>query len=111
MESEDGRFAYYRKFNQHGLWRMPLNGGKEKRVWAELNSGGNWMLSRKGIYFIEGQVGGKIEFFDFYTRKKTLVAHVEKPAVGLALAPDAKTLFFSRNESEVYEIMLVKNFY
>jgi hypothetical protein len=32
MESEDGRFVYYGKYNQPGIWRIPLNGGEEQRV-------------------------------------------------------------------------------
>src|SRR5262245_22345557 len=35
-ESEDGHFVYYRKFNQPGLWRIPVNGGKEERIWDQL---------------------------------------------------------------------------
>ena len=107
MESEDGGFVYYRKYDQPGIWRMPLKGGEEQRVF---DAAGFGVLARNGLYLVENQVDGKIEFFDFRTRKKTLIARVDKPAPGLALAPDGKSLLFSRNESEVYEIILVKNF-
>ena len=110
MESEDGRFVYYWKSNQPGIWRTPLNGGEEQRVWDQ-PAGSPRALSRNGVYFIDGDPDGKLQFFDFRTRKATLIAHIDKPAPGLALSPDGKSLFFSRNESEVYEIMLVKNFH
>jgi hypothetical protein len=82
---------------------------KSSEFWDEPGAGPR-VLARNGIYFVEGHVDGKIEFLDFRTRKKNLIARVDKPAPGLALASDGKSLFFSRNESEVYEIMLVKNF-
>src|SRR5262249_20225560 len=30
MECEDGRFVYYRKIKQSGIWRAPLQGGDEQ---------------------------------------------------------------------------------
>ena len=44
-------------------------------------------------------------------RKSTRIHVLDKPGVGLALAPDGKSLLYSRPESEDYEIMLVKNFH
>jgi Tol biopolymer transport system component len=32
IESDDGRFLYYSKIEQPGIWKMPLNGGDETRV-------------------------------------------------------------------------------
>src|SRR5215469_1142600 len=50
MESEDGRFVYYRKINQPGIWRVPLNGGEEQRV-CDQPVGGPRVLSRDGLQF------------------------------------------------------------
>jgi Tol biopolymer transport system component len=115
MESQDGRSLYYSKIDQNGIWRMPLEGGKEERVldqppgyrWS------NWVLLPGGIYFLnEPETGkGKIEFFDFATHKKTRIADVEKGMQGLALAPDGNSLLYGQVDSEDYEIMLVKNFH
>ena len=94
---------------------MPLNGGEEERVLDQPNGYQwfNWALAPGGIYFLNeaGPQKPGIEFFDFPSRKRTLIHVVDKPGLGLALAPDGKSLLYGRTESEDYEIMLVKNFH
>jgi Tol biopolymer transport system component/DNA-binding winged helix-turn-helix (wHTH) protein len=110
IESEDGRFLYYTK--PSGIWRMPLNGGEEEIVLDQAVKWPGWALSRRGIYF-EAQKNEKvrIEFFDFATHNRTPIADADNLNPGLALSPDGKSLLYSRNEFEDYEIMLVKNFH
>jgi Tol biopolymer transport system component/serine/threonine protein kinase len=117
VESYDGRFLYYSKFEEPGLWRMPLVGGGETKIldqppgWAWFD----WGLTRTGIYFLDLGVKpyGRIEFFDFRTLKKFPVFCLEKPApgyVGLAVAPDGRSILFGQTELDDSYIMLVKNF-
>jgi Tol biopolymer transport system component/DNA-binding winged helix-turn-helix (wHTH) protein len=114
-ESSDRRFLYFSKIEQPGIWRMALNGGDERRILDQPQGPQwfNWALARGGIYFVKQDYGEKsgIEFFDFATGKKSLIEAVEKPGFGLALAPDEKSLLYTRTESEDYEITLVKNFH
>lgn len=104
---------------------MPLNGGEEVRVldqpfgyqWY------NWALASGGIYFVNvaGPEKQGIEFFDFATRKRTLIHVMDKSegiglalapeGIGLALAPDGKSLLYAQPGSEDCQIMLVKNFH
>jgi Tol biopolymer transport system component len=113
IESEDGRSLYYAKAGQHGIWKMPLNGGNEERILDQPAGWPNWAVSSRGIYFIDltNNEKGRIEFFDFATHKRTQIGDVEKPTLGLALSPDGRSLLYSRNEFEDYEIMLAKNFH
>lgn len=114
-ESYDGRFLYYSKLEQPGIWKMPLNGGQEEQILDQPEGlrWFNWALSPAGLYFLNptGIEKGRIEFFDFATGKRTLIGDVDRSHHGLALAPDRKSLLYSRNESEDYNIMLVKNFH
>jgi Tol biopolymer transport system component/DNA-binding winged helix-turn-helix (wHTH) protein len=114
-ESVDGRFLYYSKMEQSGIWKMPLSGGREERVLDQPEGYRwfNWAVAPGGIYFATQTDAqkSKIEFFDFATRKRSVIDVVEKLGFGLALAPDGKSLFYGRTESEDYEIMLVKNFH
>jgi Tol biopolymer transport system component len=114
-ESYDGRFLYYSKLEQPGIWKMPVNGGQEEQILDQPEGAWwfNWALSPTGLYFLSptGIEKGRIEFFDFATRKRTPIGDVDSSTHGLALAPDRKSLLYNRNESEDYSIMLVKNFY
>jgi Tol biopolymer transport system component len=51
--SPDGRWIYFVRHNQPGLWRIPAQGGEDEivldRVRSELNRG--WALGRSGIYY------------------------------------------------------------
>ena len=115
IESDDGRFLYYSKFTEPGIWKMAVAGGEEVRV---LDQPGiwwcNWALTPDGIYFLNGDPpNGKIKFFDFATRKTISIFALEKPFPffgGLAVSPDDKSLLFGQRESSDAYIMLVKNF-
>ena len=114
IESEDGRFLYFSKLEQPGIWKMSLIDGREEQVLDHMEgcSWPSWALSPTGIYFIHsfenGQ--GRLEYFNFHTHTRTPIDTVEKQWFGLALAPDGKSLLYSRNETDESEIMLVKNF-
>jgi len=114
-ESQDGRFLYYSKMEQPGIWKMSLNGGEEVRVLDQPEGFRwyNWALMPGGIYLLNdsGAQKPRIEFFDFATHRSILIQVIERPGIGVALAPDGKSLLYHRFESEDYEIMLVKNFH
>jgi Tol biopolymer transport system component len=114
VESADGRFLYYSKYEAKGIWKVPLSGGEEQRV---LDQAGekewyNWALGRHGVYFLKHRAkGGDLDFFDFATGKTTVISTSDKqPGVGLALAADGKTILYAETELEDANIMLVKNF-
>ena len=92
-----------------------MNGGEEERVLDQPEGFNwfNWALASGGVYLINqaDDERPRVEFFDFATRKRTLIDVVDKPRFGLALAPDGKSLLYGRIQSEDYEIMLVKNFH
>jgi serine/threonine protein kinase/Tol biopolymer transport system component len=115
IESDDGRFLYYAKYRQPGVWKMPLDGGEETRVLDQPANWYEWELVRNGIYFLNQSVPphGRIDFFDFATRETTPILSLEKPASfygGLAVSPDGRSLLYGQNELEDSYIMLVKNF-
>ena len=116
IESDDGRFLYYSKYTQPGIWKMPVAGGEEVRV-LDQPAGEqwfNWALTRNGIYFLNwDSQDWKIKFFDFATGNTISIFALEKPVEafgGLALSQPGKSLFYTQRESEELYIMLVKNF-
>jgi len=119
VESEDGRFLYFVKFDAPGIWRMPLDGGEEKLVLPR--AGGhewfNWALTRTGIYFRDSDKSenkdtvGVLKFFDFATGKTATVTATDQPGgVGLAVSPDGRSILYDDKGDAESTIMLVKNF-
>ena len=118
IESDDGHFVYYSKYEQPGIWKMPLSGGDEALVMDQPAGFRwfNWGLVRNGIYFLnfKNPPLGTIDFFEFATRKKISIFSLNKPAPdrigGLAVSPDGRSILYGQSESQDSYIMLVKNF-
>ena len=74
---------------------MPLNGGDEIRILDQPpgDSWWNWSLARNGIYFFGSNnlIKSGVNFFDFASSKKILLAAVDRPSVGVAVSPDGKS--------------------
>ena len=115
IESEDGRFLYYAKFTECGVWRRSLESGEETRLPINACDWYDWALSRRGIYFLNQGVppNGRIEFFDFVHNQSTPILSLENPPSqfgGLAISPDGKSLLYGQNELDESYIMVMKNF-
>ena len=116
VESVDGRYLYYSKYEQNGIWRMPLHGdGGEVRVLSDMDPGSwpNWALSPEGIYFLKFGKFSKasLSFFDFAERKTHIMLPLEKQAGwGLSLSSDGKSLLYIQDQFAESNLMLVRNF-
>jgi Tol biopolymer transport system component/DNA-binding winged helix-turn-helix (wHTH) protein len=108
IESSDGKFLYFAKFQDPGIWRMPLNGGEETRILDAPEYWFNWSLTNDGIYFLDGT---SIQFFDFARRQKHSILTLDRDASdGLAISPDHKSLLFAQAKLSEANIVLVENF-
>ncbi len=117
VESDDGRFLYYSKYTEPGIWRMPVAGGEEIEILKQPHADDwycRWALTRDGIYFLsDDPPNGKIKFFDFATGKTVFILALEKrtgPFGGLAVSPEGKSLLYNQRDFSDSYIMLVKNF-
>jgi Tol biopolymer transport system component/DNA-binding winged helix-turn-helix (wHTH) protein len=119
VESVDGRFLYFAKFEAPGIWQMPLSGGEETRI---LNQPGgdvewcNWVLVDNGIYFLdwgsesEGRKAS-IQFLDLANRQTIPIFILDRdPGYGLAIAPDGKSILFAQVKLSESHVVVVKNF-
>lgn len=115
MESFDGRYLYYSKYEQAGVWRMPLQGGEESKVLIDMEPGGwpNWALSPEGIYFLKfGKFPhAELASFDFADSKTHVLWTLEKnPGWGLSLSADRKSIVYIQDQVAESSLMLVRNF-
>jgi Tol biopolymer transport system component/DNA-binding winged helix-turn-helix (wHTH) protein len=115
IESKDGRFLYYAKFSECGIWKKSLDSGEETRLPINVCDWYDWDLTRDGIYFENPNFppNGRIEYFDFAHGQTTPILALDKPASlfgGLAVSPDGKSLIFGLNELSESYIMVMKNF-
>jgi Tol biopolymer transport system component/DNA-binding winged helix-turn-helix (wHTH) protein len=115
VESTDGRYLYYSKYERSGIWRMPLSdGGEESEVLSDIDPGSwpNWALSPDGIYFLKFQkFRAEIAFFDFANNKTHAIWPLEKEVGwGLSLSGDAKSLLYVQDQFAESNLMLVRSF-
>ena len=117
FESSDGRYLYYAKDNEPGIWRMPTGGGDEIRILADPSQyhWGDWALSERGIYYVsDASPHPAIEFFDFASKRVSRVAELAglppEGDPGFAVSPDGTRIIFSQVDTSAVDLMLVEHF-
>ncbi len=101
QESADGRWLYFARGGERGIWRMPRAGGEAVRILDQPAAGywSYWAVSNKGIYFLDStQKTPAISFYDAGTEKTSLYANLSRLPplyLGLSLLPDGKGLLIS----------------
>ena len=115
FESTDGRWLYYAKdmARPTSIWRVPVDGGEETKVLDGLSLSFNFAVTEKGIYLLAVRgvpLVAQIEFFDLSTRETTVLYTLDRPVwFGFALAPDERSILFSKIDSHGSDLMLVEN--
>jgi Tol biopolymer transport system component/DNA-binding winged helix-turn-helix (wHTH) protein len=116
IESVDGRFLFYSKLEQPGLWLTPLDGSEEQQILDQPPGFDwhSWAPVPNGIYYLDVRDprDAKISFFDLRTHKSTPIIGL-KPAPsyhGLTVSPNGRSIFYTQFESADSYVMLVKNF-
>jgi Tol biopolymer transport system component len=111
-ESHDGRWLYYTKVDQPGLWRTSPNGGPEEKLLdaPRLGYWGYWSLTANGVYYLRGTA---IEFKNAGTGAVTRVVqldHIPPPFAGITVSPDGASLLYTDSTEVSSNITLVENF-
>jgi Tol biopolymer transport system component/DNA-binding winged helix-turn-helix (wHTH) protein len=102
VESFDGRYLYYGKFFCSGIWRMPIDGGREEQIMSlpEPWYWGYWDISESGVYFydVSAKPRPAIRYYDFSTHQTTTVLEPEGKAAewapGISVSRDGRTLLY-----------------
>jgi Tol biopolymer transport system component/DNA-binding winged helix-turn-helix (wHTH) protein len=114
-ESADGRFLFYSKASGPGIWKVPVDGGRESAVWPGPGpvNWSNWALAERGVYFFAPRdvAPPEIDFMDFKTKRISHVAPLNKFGFyGFAISSDGKALIYPQSDRTEHDIFVVKNF-
>ena len=114
-ESADGRFLFYTRASEPGIWTVPVDRGRESAVWPGPGpvNWSNWALAERGFYFFapRDDAPPEIDFMDFKTKRISHVARLDKFGFyGLALSPDGKDLIYPQSDRTEHDIFVVRNF-
>ena len=120
LPSFDGKFLYYAKGRDlPGLWRVPVDGGEEVKMFdgPPVGGWGYFAITPDGIYYPDLKIPGKggLYFYSFETKKSTLAwsPDREEPdngAPALAISPDGRSLLITFQDQPLVYIMLVENY-
>lgn len=115
FESTDGRSLYYTKLGS-GLWRLPLQGGKEEPLLA-VAIGREFAVTKNGVYYMpvhRPHTAGSVLFHSFATGKEQEIAVLnmdEAQDGGLTVSRDRKTILFTSLLRADGNVMVVDNFH
>jgi dipeptidyl aminopeptidase/acylaminoacyl peptidase len=111
LESPGGKFIYYTKADQPGpLWKMPVEGGEEKRV-VESIYGGNFAVLQRGVYFMQGaEREAALRYLDFSTGGLRTIGPLGGwVSIGLTISPDERWALYSKPDVVGSDLMLVEH--
>ena len=112
-ESFDGKTLYYQKFEQVGLFRMPVEGGAEARI-AEVQWPQDWQLTPDAIYYFqpvgENYTVRKVEQSGKTTEALKLPPGTAGSTANFTVSPDGRWLIFVHADQMVSELMMIDNY-
>jgi Tol biopolymer transport system component len=94
-ESKDGKWLYYSKRSEQGIWKMPIRGGTGVLV-LNRKTERLWDLTDEGICFIDlaTKPHAAINFYNFDTQRVTRIGTLDKQplivAGALSVSPDGQ---------------------
>lgn len=101
QESPDGKWLYFARGGENGIWRMPASGGEAVRILDQPAAGywAYWAVSKSGIYFLDQKESTPaISIYDPVTKKISGFAKLNRlPPLysGLSLLQDGRDVLIS----------------
>ena len=114
QESPDGKWLYYTRGNEDGVWRVPPSGGAETQILVQPSAGywGYWQATSRGIFYLDrGSSSSAIRIFNPDTKVTSLYAMLkEVPPVysGLAVARGGKVVLLTDQHDAGRHITLIQ---
>jgi Tol biopolymer transport system component/DNA-binding winged helix-turn-helix (wHTH) protein len=114
VESEDGKWLFFTKIDQPGIWRLPLGGGEEELLVQNLDARdwANWTVVGGRIYYLSRLDNGepRLAATDLASGETTWFAQLDRHArAGLSVSPDGERLFYGRTDRRESDVMVARN--
>lgn len=112
QESPDGKWLYFARYDEDGIWRMPATGGDAIRLLDQPMAGywGYWEVTRSGVYFLDQrQATPTIFVYNPVTKRTARFARVNQqplPCFGLSIVHDRRD-FLIGSKSEANSHILI----
>jgi Tol biopolymer transport system component/DNA-binding winged helix-turn-helix (wHTH) protein len=92
--STDGRWVYYTRGGEGGVWRVPVNGGSETQILSQPAAGywGFWEVTPQGIVYLD-VTEKSLRIYDPARGKSDLFARLQRMPpefAGLTVTPDGR---------------------
>jgi Tol biopolymer transport system component len=110
IESYDGKFLY---FWRNGIWRIPVEGGKEEFLLESRLTPWSFAVVEEGIYFLGMTTDTRsapLNYYSFASGMTAKVIEVPRPGRGIAATRDGNTVLYTRETQWGTDLMLVENF-
>jgi Tol biopolymer transport system component len=109
FESQDGRTIYFSRYDQAGIWSIPVGGGTESLVVAnkpQYGYWGCWAVTGTGLYLfnLDAEPRPRIEFYDFATHRTSPVLTLEKKLprwhANLSATADGRRVYYAQFDQQ-----------
>jgi Tol biopolymer transport system component/DNA-binding winged helix-turn-helix (wHTH) protein len=99
QESPDGKFLYFARGGEAGIWRVPIEGGPETQVVPEPAAGywGYWEVTPRGIVFLD-TTQMSLRMYDPATGNTANFAKLKRLPprfAGLSMSPDGRQILLT----------------
>jgi serine/threonine protein kinase len=115
VESADGKWVYYTRWETRAIWKVPADGGEEEKVHELPKENAPWALVKQGAYFLDSDAPARpvVRFFDFASGQTTQIAQLAispfEDIRDFEASPDGQWFLYNV-WSYPRDIMLVENF-
>jgi Tol biopolymer transport system component/DNA-binding winged helix-turn-helix (wHTH) protein len=114
QESADGKWLYFARGAESGIWRIPTSGGEPVRVLDQPATGywGYWSVSKNAIYFLDQRQQASISSYNPATGKATLFVTLDhlprRDFSGMSALSDRQELLLSDTHNASRHIIIAK---
>ena len=114
QESPDGKWLYFARAGEKGIWRMPVAGGEAVRILDQPAAGfwGYWCVAAHSLYFLDNRaLIPVVSIADLSTGRShpfVRLDHQPPPSSGISLIPARQDLLISDKHNTGSHISLAK---